>query len=189
LEKLVIEVEQLNEGPIDIEFELPVKAFDLDEDQEYRFVDPISGSLKAQFAGSETVLLSGSIRVVAKSECVKCLEPLEHNLRVPIRVVFLAEPDEDDKARFDRLHDDDKLYYDHGVIHPTEQLREELMMALPELPQCPPEDQEGCIRRQQALIEASNKSGQSAKDDDAAANPFAAQLAKVRREMEEKKQG
>ena len=148
MERLVIEVEQLHAGPMDLEFEMPPKAFELEEDFEYEFAEPVYGKLTARFAGQDSVLVTGKLKTTARSQCVRCLEPLVLPLEVPISIVFLAEPEADDKARFDRLHDEDKLYYDHGVIHPVEQLREELMLVLPKLPVCGEAQKEACSKRQ-----------------------------------------
>lgn len=134
LHSLKIEIERLMKGPLEVDFELTPAEFDLLDDPEFTFDQPVTGNFTAQLVGDDNILVSGRMETEATAACVRCLEPMRVPLDVSFQFAFL--PQRDERPRDDDPDDDEKLYYDKGIAHPRERLREELMLALPYLPKC-----------------------------------------------------
>ncbi|MBI5154073.1 hypothetical protein HZA57_02455, partial [Candidatus Poribacteria bacterium] len=73
---LRLEIERLRHQPVELEFSLPPAEFDLTDDPQFRFEQPVTGRFEARMAGNDTVILTGKIATVACCDCVRCLEPL-----------------------------------------------------------------------------------------------------------------
>lgn len=141
---LSIEVERLRTGAVELDFSLAPAKLDLAGDREFAFESPVVGTARVSLVGTENVRVVGHMSTSAKSACVRCLRDMEVPLEVRFDLVFLPTPSEKDKARFAELRDDEKLYYAGDYVHPAEQLREELLVALPYLPGCERTDPDVC---------------------------------------------
>jgi len=172
---LRIEVERLRHGPIDLEFELPSSDLDLQGDAEYSFPDPVRGRLHAVIAGQGNVVLTGQITTTAEADCVRCLERLRFPLSVRIRQAWMPVPADPREAR--AAEEEDVRIYRGDIVRPADELREEIMLALPSIPRCPEKDSEACGARQRALHP--DASPEKPAED----NPWKSQLAKVRSQL------
>ncbi len=181
---LRIEVERLKIEPIECNFELSPMEFDLLDDPEYRFEKPIVGQYKAQMAGHHNVYLHGTLSTTVKAACVRCLQELEFPVEVEVKLAFLSR-DEMEKHG-ETVDKDDPLIYHGDAIYPLEQLREELMVALPQLPKCSYADQKDCPHWQENISEEP-KSKPEPKADNPAPNDATAawqnQLADIRKKL------
>lgn len=137
---LKIEVERLRQGAVDLEFVLEPAELDLSDDREFTFQQSVTGTARVSLVGTENVRMVGHLKTATRAACVRCLRDLDMPLVARFDLVFLPEPPEKEKARFVELRDHEKLYYKGDYVHPGEQLREELLVALPYLP--------GCVRTQ-----------------------------------------
>ena len=133
---LSIEVERLRQGAVELDFSLTPAKLDLTGDREFSFEKTVTGTARVSLVGTENVRMVGRMATSARAACVRCLRDMDVPLDVRFDLVFLPEPNEKDKARFVELRDDEKLYYKGDYVHPAEQLREELLVALPYLPGC-----------------------------------------------------
>ncbi len=179
---LKIEIERLIKGPIKRDYELPPADFDLLEDREFSFREPVKGSITAKLAGPHNVLVEGTIATTAKVECVRCLHELKIPLTVSFQTVFLPTPE--DAERFDDPQDDDRLYYKGDMLDPREQMREELMLALPALPSCEHESMRDCPHGRELGDMASAATPAAEEAPEPAPNSWQAQLDRVRRELD-----
>lgn len=186
---LRIEVERLLKEPIELDFNLAPGDMDLQEDHEFAFESRVTGHLKARLAGPGNVLVDGTMKTTAHADCVRCLRRLGVALDVPFRAVFMPLPPQHERARFKELDDDAKLYYEGDLVHPVEQMREELMLALPTLPTCASVEGRDCPDSPQirALLKKGNQRAEEiAGPEDPAPNSWAAQIARVRKELDTK---
>jgi len=188
-EALRIEVERLLKEPVEIDFDLAPADMDLQEDHEFSFGRHVVGHLTARLAGPGNVLVDGTMKTTAQADCVRCLRRLDVPMDVSFRAVFMPEPSAAERARFRELDDDSKLYYEGDLVHPIEQMREELMLALPTLPNCESVEGKPCPTGAElaALLDKGNsKADKLAGPDEPAPNSWAAQIARVRRELDTK---
>lgn len=183
MSKIRIEVERLQQGPYELEFEVDPVVFDLKDDPEFRFPAKIKGRLRAQLAGQDNVYVHGRLETKAETTCVRCLHPLAIDLDVPIDVVF--SPHTPDNASDLEPEMEDKLLYSGDAIYPVEALREELMLALPYLPNCERLGMPFC--EESDLGKGPMVFGEESSPEAEEANPnsWQAQLSRVRRQIGE----
>jgi uncharacterized protein len=100
----------------------------------------------AQFKGrlesaGESFLLRGELNGALRMPCGRCLEEAQVPLEVPITVTYAeADGKHADLAEDDEQDDADVLFYEDGVIDLSNELRDEILLALPIAPVC----QEAC---------------------------------------------
>jgi uncharacterized metal-binding protein YceD (DUF177 family) len=141
-ELLRIEIERLHHGPLEFERSLTPAQLDLGDDPEFTFNHPVEVALTASMAvAGDSVLLRGTIATVATAGCVRCLHPLEIPARAAFTLAYLRKPEH---AGRHENEDDEAFYYSGDFLEPLEQLREELMVALPYLPACEPGPGDTC---------------------------------------------
>ena len=90
MHQIRIEVELLTHGPVDKDFELAPAAFEIEDDEDFQFPEPVRGKLHAARAG-ESVLVTGELRTRALCTCSRCLEEVVLDLRVPFRLGFIPQ--------------------------------------------------------------------------------------------------
>ena len=180
---LKIDIDRLQHGPVDFPFDVSPEQFDLLEDPEYRFPRNITGTMRAQFVGGDNVLVTGKLATVAETNCVRCLEPVAIPIEVPFQAVFIPDPGADPTQREDP-DTDRKLFYESGIIYPTERLREELMLALPYLPVCESVEGRVCALADKDLSTITFASSDPATaEEQAPSSSWQSQLAQVRRQI------
>jgi len=185
--KLKFETERLKSGPLTYDINQPPDIFDLLDDPEYEFKDPVRGELTLRLVSS-TVLLSGSLSTFATGPCARCLEPL----RIPLRTTFmltymtderLLKPDE-----FPELVSDSTFWYDGEMIYPAENLRELLLLELPTIPACQLQPGDICpIRNVQVhpLVFGPQEDEEVPETEDD--NSLKAQLRRLKKEQDEQR--
>ena len=133
LEGLLIELRRLAEGPVERSGRLPVEG-PLWADAGIRFVEPPHLSLTAQANAGGGVQVEGLLDARVRLVCRRCLTEREERCRVPLR--FILEPGleagSEDEGVFSLRPEGDLV--DLGPI-----IREELLLAVPEYPQCRPD--------------------------------------------------
>ena len=134
---LVIQVDQLREGPIEVEVNSSPEAFDL-ADAEYQFVGPVTGKLTFEEVSND-VLARGKMHACVQAPCGRCLEPAVTEIDIDVNEIWLREEPDAPEA----LDADDEIslvrYYKSDQIELVEPLRELLMAELPARPLCSPE--------------------------------------------------
>lgn len=191
--RLKIDVEALHKGPIEFRFEVPPAEFDLLDDPEFRFTGPIAGQFTVKMIGGESVLMSGTLSTAVQADCVRCLHPLDFPVEVTLNAAFLPRPEQ--RAGEEELVDAEKMYYENGVIHPMERLREEIMVNLPFLPSCVLEGGDFCPVRGVKVGpmvfgpdgEEEELGAQPAAGSSENANSWKDQLARLRRKIDDGK--
>ncbi|MGW7356671.1 YceD family protein [Streptomyces sp. NPDC054802] len=87
----------------------------------------------------EGVLVTGTARASAEGECVRCLEPLRHEVAADFQELF-TYPDADDRGRtaepVDGEEDEDRLFIEDGLFDLEPVLRDAVVLALPMQPVC-----------------------------------------------------
>ncbi|MGW0775136.1 YceD family protein [Streptomyces sp. NPDC002835] len=87
----------------------------------------------------EGVLVTGTARASAEGECVRCLEPLRHDVAADFQELF-TYPDADDRGRtaepVDGEEDEDRLFIEDGLFDLEPVLRDAVVLALPMQPVC-----------------------------------------------------
>jgi uncharacterized protein len=87
----------------------------------------------------EGVLVTGTVRASAEGECVRCLEPLRHEVAADFQELF-TYPDADDRGRtaepVDGEEDEDRLFLEDGLFDLEPVLRDAVVLALPMQPVC-----------------------------------------------------
>ncbi len=87
------------------------------------------------------VLVTGTARVTAEGECVRCLEPLRQDVATDFQEMF-TYPDADDRGRghtaepVDDAEDEDELFLEDGLFDLEPVLRDAVVLALPMQPVC-----------------------------------------------------
>lgn len=138
---LKVESYRLVKGPVEFDFEVEPSVFDIEEDPDYQFNHPITGRIKANSAGGDTVLVTASLKTKVSTICSRCLDHIELPIEVWTQQAWFVE---EKKPSRDKANDEDRLLFDGNVLDPTEALREEIMVALPPLPRCTPEINAEC---------------------------------------------
>lgn len=129
------ETERLKTGPMSYEISQAPGVFDLLEDPEYRFEDPITGTLKLTLVG-DTVVMQGAIATVATACCGRCLETIRIPLRAEVVLAFIHDERLLDREAHPELDEENTHYFDGECVYPMEQLRELLLLELPLIPAC-----------------------------------------------------
>ncbi|MFF3291112.1 YceD family protein [Streptomyces sp. NPDC003023] len=89
----------------------------------------------------EGVLVTGTARAAAEGECVRCLEPLRHEVAADFQEMF-TYPEADDRSRSrtaepdDDEEDEDRLFLEDGLFDLEPVLRDAVVLALPMQPVC-----------------------------------------------------
>ncbi|MGW7366247.1 YceD family protein [Streptomyces sp. NPDC054841] len=91
----------------------------------------------------EGVLVTGTARAVAEGECVRCLEPLRHEVAADFQEMF-SYPDADDRGRSKNAapedsvdaEDEDMIPLEDGMFDLEPVLRDAVVLALPMQPVC-----------------------------------------------------
>ncbi|MEU2262734.1 DUF177 domain-containing protein [Streptomyces sp. NPDC019645] len=89
----------------------------------------------------EGVLVTGTARATAEGECVRCLEPLRHEVVADFQEMF-SYPDADDRGRAkepepgDDAEGEDVIFLEDGLFDLEPVLRDAVVLALPMQPVC-----------------------------------------------------
>lgn len=141
---LKIETERLKHGPTEHVLAEDPAVFDLLNDPEYHFGEPVRGTIKARMVGSDTVLLTGNVQTVAEVPCARCLETLRLPLRAAVNLAFMTDDRLLDPVAYPELADEAAFWFDGEAVYPAEALRELLLLELPTVASCELEEGDIC---------------------------------------------
>ncbi|OPZ22790.1 MAG: hypothetical protein BWZ10_00248 [candidate division BRC1 bacterium ADurb.BinA364] len=131
-----MEIESLRKGPISFDVDEPVESLDLVDILGFVFDDRVAGRLEYRLVGDD-VLIRGRLRAHAVGQCVRCLEAAPCAIDVEVGLAFFKGPapeeQECDDADIEGAIVD---YYDGDQIDPMPQLRDLILLELPDLPKC-----------------------------------------------------
>lgn len=105
-------------------------------DETFEFVGPVTASLDFEPIHNE-VYMHGTANCTVKTDCVRCL--CEANVRIEAALKVMYVKDKElltDEAEFAGTEDGGRAYYDGDVVVADTQLREALMLELPDMPHC-----------------------------------------------------
>ncbi|MCC5877015.1 MAG: DUF177 domain-containing protein [Candidatus Sumerlaeia bacterium] len=184
------ETDRLKDGPITYEITRDPTEFDLLEDPEYRFLDPITGTLKLTAAG-DTVVMQGEVRTVATAPCARCLESIRLPLAARVTLAFINDERLIDRESDYSLEEENSFYFDGEMIYPMEPLRELLLLELPVVPSCQLDPGDLCPvtgRKMGGLVFGAEGSAPDLpapqNGDDEEGNSLREQVEKLRRKLE-----
>lgn len=124
-----IDLNRLGREPLPFEFTISENELDPDAGVTYPEVVRVKGSVLQRTAQIE---VSGEIYAKPLIECIRCLEPVEHELKFPFETVFVRPEDfaadkerevQGDDLKVDILEDDS--------IDLTQIVREQLLLEMP----------------------------------------------------------
>lgn len=106
---------------------LPVKELDLDvHDEAIRAEEPLHYELEVQKV-EQAILLQGTLDLVLKCECVRCLKSFDHRLTLGHWTRLLP------------LEGEEKVQIINDCVDLTPFLREDILLEFPQHPLCEPE--------------------------------------------------
>lgn len=143
LKTIRFEVLRLRSGGEEYEQENSPDAYDLRDDPEYIFEEPVRLRVALRLVGT-TVLMGGEVSTVAQAPCARCLEPLRVPLSAPVDLIYMTDDKLREPERYPELADDNTAWYDGEIVYPAEKLRELLLLELPAIPACELEDDDFC---------------------------------------------
>ncbi|MCE5229740.1 DUF177 domain-containing protein [bacterium] len=133
MQTLKIPVEQLREGPIEIEVDMDPRELEL-EDEDYRFTGRVRGNLVFSIVGQD-VFAAGNLSVPVEGKCVRCLEPASTEVETPVNETWIrgAGPQETPEAS-----DIEAIVntYVGDFIEPAGVMRELILATLPDRLYC-----------------------------------------------------
>ena len=121
---LLVNLRHLEEHEIRLEGELPVADLDLGlKDDMCRAEKPLRYSFVAQEIEND-LLMQGELSLVLKCECVRCLKPFEHTLKIEHWTRLLP------------LEGEEKVPVDNDCVDLTPYVREDILLEFPQHPLC-----------------------------------------------------
>jgi len=127
-----LSLEGLESGPRDWSGTLPTDA-DFWSSDELDFIDPPMLQARVEGSADGSVHVTGRFTGVVRRTCRRCLEALERKIELPLDLWF--EPAIESTGEEDGVVGLDPAAAELDVVPP---LREELILALPEEPECVP---------------------------------------------------
>lgn len=130
-----IDVQQLREKDIVLRIDHSVGYFDLD-DEYYKFEGRVKGEVNFHLVGKD-VFARGEVRARAVGRCFRCLEPVPLEICATINYVYMPKSTEPTGDVVVENVDPDAAnpaYYSGDLIFPRDEIRESLLLAVPELP-------------------------------------------------------
>ena len=121
---LLVNLRHLEEHEIRLKGELPVADLDLGlKDDMCRAEKPLRYSFVAQEIEND-LLMQGELSLVLKCECVRCLKPFEHTLKIEHWTRLLP------------LEGEEKVPVDNDCVDLTPYVREDILLEFPQHPLC-----------------------------------------------------
>jgi len=107
-----------------LEGELPASELDLDDvDEMIKLVDPLRYKLEAQKL-EKSILVQGSLELVLRCECVRCLKQFEYKLDLPEWTCLLP------------LEGEEMVAITNDSVDLTPYVREDILLGFPQHPLC-----------------------------------------------------
>lgn len=172
--QMIIDLIKLEKSPFEFEFTLSPAEIDLEsEEAKLKGETLVKGILTKKIAETD---VEGEINANAEVECTRCLTPIEENLKIPFRAVFIApEHYTEEKETEVNAEDLDVSIIENDEINLTELVREQILLNLPEKVLC----REDC--RGLCPICGINKNTQSCNCEESQTDPRWAKLKELKR--------
>jgi len=123
---VLFNIRHLEEKPLFLEGELPVEELELAEvDELIHPFQPLVYRLEVQRL-EKAILVQGSLRLILRCECARCLKPHRYALELETWAVHLA------------LQGEEKVLINNDCVDLTPYLREDILLAFPQHPLCEP---------------------------------------------------
>ncbi|MEN6624952.1 MAG: DUF177 domain-containing protein [Candidatus Sumerlaeia bacterium] len=132
MQSLKIPVEQLREGPIELDLDMDPREIEL-QDEDYTFNGRVTGRVVFNIVGHD-VFAVGDMTVPAEGKCVRCLEPAQTVVNATVNETWIrgGAPDTDEGSDIEAIVNT----YVGDFVEPTGVLRELIMAALPDRLYC-----------------------------------------------------
>lgn len=137
-ENLKIEIKHLLKSPQYVNIDLQPSELDL-EDTDFRFNSPVTGNITFTFA-NERVIAKGNIHTKVQTQCVRCLGKATVDINAKVDALYENDKELLNNQNIVTNHEEQvRTYYDGEAIYPANELREAIMLELPQLPLCSPD--------------------------------------------------
>lgn len=148
---LLVNLRHLEKRDLTLEGELPAVELELEHlDEMIHVQEPLKYRLEVQLIEGG-VLARGELRLMLDCECVRCLKPYRRELVLSGEVCYLA------------LTGDEKVAVSNDSVDLTPQLREDILLEIPQHPLCKPD----CSGLPAPAAKDSKKSGRKKRAEDA----------------------
>jgi uncharacterized protein len=127
---------QLARGPVDLDIRCTPAEIALN-DTDVQFVGEVTGSIRFTQVDHGRVLAQGSVQAMMHFDCVRCLEPAMMTLHGDLVAVYESknEPAVEEDP-FDDPADHALVTFNGDTLDPAPQIREAIMLAVPDFPVC-----------------------------------------------------
>lgn len=129
-----IDVQNLHSGPVTINLNHSPKYFDL-TGEDIRITDNIQGVLTFSLI-KDKVQMQGFLKTRISMDCIKCLEPIEIDIKKDVTLYFIHKSDEKGKEDILNLEEIETSYYQDMIIIPDNDIRELILVEIPDYPCC-----------------------------------------------------
>ncbi len=129
-----IEVQNLMSGPETVVLDHRPKYFSL-EGEDYEVLDNITGSITFSLMG-DRVFMKGHLCVRLRVTCVTCLVPVDVSVDKDVCVLYVPSKAATESELHFSPEEDDVAYYQGKVIIPDDDIRDLILIDLPEYPRC-----------------------------------------------------
>lgn len=129
-----IDVQNLHSGPITIALNHSPGYFDL-AGEDYDVIDNIQGELIFNLI-RDKVLMQGFLKTRIRMNCVRCLEPVDIEIKKDVTLYYIHESGGKGKEDVINLEEIESSYYQGLVIIPDVDIREMILVELPDYPCC-----------------------------------------------------
>jgi uncharacterized protein len=131
---LKVEVKDLKDGPVTLVVDESPEFFDLSDDM-YQFSGRVTGEITFRLVKND-VTGKGRVEAHARCLCVRCLEPVELHLSPDISLIYSSDPMYKKEIGEIDIEREIVNYYDGKAVYPRDQIREFILLELPNFPTC-----------------------------------------------------
>ena len=133
---LIVCVSELIQSPKEVMLNEPPSSLDLDVD-DLHFVAPVTGRMTWQWVDGK-VVATGRVSTQVQSNCARCLCDVLVDVVTQIRLVYSDKPEEETEVIEVGMDEDGLNHYTGDAIDAREQIREAILLEVPEFPVCSP---------------------------------------------------
>lgn len=134
-----IEVADLREKPFVVVLDHALSFLELEDCDQFEFEGRITGSIEFKLVGEE-VITRGRAYAIAKTACSRCLEPATIKCDANFRIVYIHAKEQLPSEPEMEMPNPAVRYYNGETVFPNNDIRESILLALPDIPVC----EEGC---------------------------------------------
>ncbi|MCX7046671.1 MAG: DUF177 domain-containing protein [Candidatus Sumerlaeota bacterium] len=131
---LIVSINELIQAPKDVTLNEPPASLDLDVD-DVRFTAPVRGHLSWRWVDNK-VVATGRVSTQAQTVCSRCLNDVQINLETSVRLVYSDRPEPETDVIEIGMDEDGLNHFTGDVVDAREEIREAILLELPEFPVC-----------------------------------------------------